>query len=376
MIPNERAHLSIAAISHPGMSGKNNEDKYAVSTHQLSRRNHTPSVLAVLADGVGGHHAGEVAAEIGTKTIRKIVSESDGAKPLQILENAIVQAGQEVKHQAADNQHQQGMGSTCACAWVIGDRLYTASVGDSRIYLIRNHSIQQLTTDHTWVQEAIEHGIIKPEEAKDHPQAHVIRRYLGSQSTVVPDFRMRLGAEESEKEAIGNQGLKLRPGEMVLLCSDGLTDLVNEIEILKVLQAHPNQNAVNVLVELANARGGHDNITIIIMEMPESSRRTKKLETGKKKGIKERIRWYTILILSILIILIAAISVQLVRNSFFQPTSTPALSITSENPGLAPITPQGSMIPSGVITPSPIPSETPIQNTYTPWPTHTYPPEP
>ncbi len=376
MIHKDFAHLYIASISHPGMSGKNNEDNHAVSFHQISPTDKTPSVLAVLADGIGGHHAGEVAAKIATDVITKIVSGSDGARPLKILESAIIQAGQEINRQSNANKQQHGMGSTCACAWVIGDRLYTASVGDSRIYLVQNRSIQQLTTDHTWVQEAIDHGIIEREEARDHPQAHVIRRYLGSQRNVEPDFRLRLGSEKSDQDAIGNQGLKLKPGEIVLLCSDGLSDLVDDNEILEILQNHPSQQAVEALVKLANTRGGHDNITIVTMEMPDSYTQTKKLYSAKVKDYKSKLRWYVLLIISILIIVIAALGSMLYHNGILRLTNPPLLSVTTENPELIPFTPQGTEVIPLTLTPSPIPTETPILDTYTPWPTHTFPPEP
>ena len=192
MIPIEKAHVDVAAQSHPGMSGKNNEDRFAVSAYQVSAADPTPAALAVVADGVGGHRAGEVAAELAVEKITQQVAESDARNPVKILTNAIVKVGEMVRDQAEEQDGQKGMGSTCACVWIIGDRLYTASVGDSRIYLIREGQIQQITTDHTWVQEAIEHGALTPEQARNHPNVHVIRRYLGSKQPVVPDVRLRL----------------------------------------------------------------------------------------------------------------------------------------------------------------------------------------
>jgi len=155
MIRTKRAHLKIAALTHPGMAGKNNEDRYAASAFRLSRSDPTPSVLAVLCDGIGGHQAGEVAAEIAVEAISQRVADSDGSQPVQTLQDAIVQASEQVHDFAASQGHLQGMGATCACAWVIGDRLYTGAVGDSRIYLKRGKNLHQLTTDHTWIQEAL-----------------------------------------------------------------------------------------------------------------------------------------------------------------------------------------------------------------------------
>jgi protein phosphatase len=164
------------------------------------------------------------------------------------------------------------MGATCACAWVIGNRLFTASVGDSRIYLLRGGRILQLTTDHTWVQEAIDSGVLTPDQARRHPNAHVIRRYLGSRQGVVPDLRLRLqpaAAGQSDFAAETNQGATLLPGDLVLLCSDGLTDVVSDDEILRqIRQGGRLEDGLNQLLDLANRRGGPDNITMILLRMP------------------------------------------------------------------------------------------------------------
>ena len=215
MIPSERSHLFVAAITHPGMTGKSNEDRYSVSAFRLDDEYSTPVVFAIVADGIGGHKAGEIAAEIAVNTISYFISESDGSEPEETLEYAIIQAGDAIQKQSLKDITQQGMGSTCACAWIIDDRLYTASVGDSRIYLLRNEGIRQITIDHTWVQEALDHGIIKPEQARNHPRSHIIRRYLGSKSTVVPDLRLKLSPEENEAQTLANQGTAAFPWRSV-----------------------------------------------------------------------------------------------------------------------------------------------------------------
>ncbi len=271
MITAEQAHLHVAAGSHPGMSGKNNEDRYAVSAHFLDPERTRPAVLAVVADGIGGHRAGEVAAELAVNTISQAVAESDGRDPAQTLQQAIISASQAVLEMSESDPALRGMGTTCACAWVIEDRLYTASVGDSRIYLMRDGGIRQLTRDHTWVQEAIENGLISPEQARAHPNAHVIRRYLGSRQQVVPDLRLHLRPAESDAHAEANQGMRLKPGDVLLLCSDGLTDLVEAEEILELVRARGPENSLDELIDLANRRGGHDNITLITLRYPEKA---------------------------------------------------------------------------------------------------------
>jgi protein phosphatase len=268
MIPVERAHLNVAAISHPGMSGKNNEDRYGVSAFRINSDDSPASVLAVVADGIGGHRAGEVAAELAVEAISQVVAGAGAGHPVQTLQNAIVYASQVINQRAETDPTMKGMGTTCACVLVIGDRLYTASVGDSRVYLIDNRAIHQVTTDHTWVQEAIEHGALTEEEARSHPNAHVIRRYLGSKNDVVPDTRLRLSQGEEDRKAEANQGAQLQPGDCILLCSDGLTDLVDDSEIYTALKTGNLDQSLEKLVKLANQRGGHDNITAVALQVP------------------------------------------------------------------------------------------------------------
>jgi len=266
MIRVAQAHLAVAAQSHPGMSGKNNEDRYAVSAFQLDRRKRTPVLFAVIADGIGGHRAGEVAAEIAVEGISQGVAKSSGAHPLDTLEESIQLASQDILHQAETDPARQGMGATCACVWIIGNRLYTATLGDSRIYLMRGSTIRQISHDHTWVQEAIERGIIPPEEARSHPNAHVIRRYLGSPTPPQVDFGLRVKPNENDRSARDNQGLALHEGDRLLLCSDGLTDLVEDAEVLAIFQKFALDGAVQALIDMANQRGGHDNITLVALE--------------------------------------------------------------------------------------------------------------
>ena len=277
MIRSSLPHLHVAARSHPGMIGKNNEDRYSVSAFQLGRDDPRPSVFAVIADGIGGHRAGEVAAELAVNYISKGIAESNGKKPLNILENSIHEASQVIASHSAGKDDEEGMGSTCACVWVIENKLYTAYVGDSRIYFIRENHIQQLTIDHTWVQEAFEKGIITAEQMRDHPNVHVIRRHLGGLKLPEVDFRLRIDNEEGSQESEQNQGFHLEPGDTLLICSDGLTDLVWDDEILQIVRSkHDLKYAVDKLVNLANERGGHDNITVVLLSMPRLEEMAKK----------------------------------------------------------------------------------------------------
>jgi len=264
-----QAHLPVIALTHPGMKGKNNEDRYAVSAFQLEGHKTVPVLLALLCDGIGGHRAGEVAAEMAVNRISQRIAESDGSHPTHIIEDAVQEASQEIYTQAQSNPKQRGMGSTLACAWIIGRRIFTGTIGDSRIYLLRQGMIHQLSTDHTWIQEALMNGLITPEQVKGHPNAHVIRRYLGSPTLPKVDFRLRLTGLEDDIHAEANQGTLLQPGDFVILCTDGLSDLVEGREIQAAYLEQPMDAAGQALVDLANERGGHDNITLISIAVPQ-----------------------------------------------------------------------------------------------------------
>lgn len=265
----EKAHLPFAAHTDPGKKGKNNEDNFSVSAFELENKDHSPVLLAVLSDGIGGHRAGEVASMIAVHKVSEFVSRSDGDNPQNMLREAIGKASDEIFEQAQGAPERSGMGATCSCIYICNNRLYTATVGDSRIYLIRNGAIQQISIDHTWIQEALDGGLIRPDQVVGHPNAHVIRRYLGGPKVPNVDLRMRLSNTDNDHQAEANQGIKLHAGDFVLTCSDGLTDLVKAPEILSLILSKPDLNeAVHALVDLANERGGHDNITVVLIKIP------------------------------------------------------------------------------------------------------------
>jgi PPM family protein phosphatase len=275
----QHSHLNVAALSHAGMTGKNNEDRYSVTSYALE--GDRPVLFAVVSDGIGGHQAGEVAAELAVNYIVEKVSQSNGKDPTYIMESAIHAASEAIVSRSASKKDQEGMGATCACVWLEGQHLYVAYVGDSRIYLVRDGSIQRLTVDHTWVQEALERGIITPQQAHNHPNVHVIRRHLGSVELPDVDFRLRLNGEDDAEQARSNQGTLLRAGDILLMCSDGLTDMVWDDEILRlILTRNKLRSAAEDLVAQANERGGHDNITVVLIGIP----RGLATEPQKKKG--------------------------------------------------------------------------------------------
>jgi serine/threonine protein phosphatase PrpC len=140
---------------------------------------------------------------------------------------------------------------------------------------LRNNTLAQLTVDHTWVQEAMDKGILGPQEARRHPNAHVIRRYLGSSKTPRADTRLRLAREETDTQARSNQGLRLLPGDVLLLCTDGLTDVVEDVDIEPAVRGLDLRSAAQALVDLAISRKGDDNITVVMLRFPRGIARKK-----------------------------------------------------------------------------------------------------
>jgi protein phosphatase len=359
-----------AALSHQGMSGKNNEDRYAVTSFVLGEEDPTPVLFAIVADGIGGHRAGEVAAELAVNHITSIVAESDGKHPRKILKDAIQTTSTIIANYSDSEEAKQGMGATCACVWITGDRLYTAYVGDSRIYLLREGSIQQLTIDHTWVQEAIERRVITPDQARGHPNVHVIRRYLGSPEPPEVDFRLRLYDSEGDALSENNQGTQLHPDDVLLLCSDGLTDLVWNDEIGEIIRSKNTLKArAQELVDMANERGGHDNITVVLISAPKNMAEL----PHRKIPLPWIIGGIVFILLSIVVASFLTINLlRAINEATPTPTATSAPA-TSTPP--ARVTQKATMTRPARNTSTVQPTATyhpvTIEPSYTPWPTNT-----
>jgi protein phosphatase len=357
----ELTHTIVAELSHPGEKRTTNEDRYSVINYR-TEVDKKPAMLAVVADGIGGHRAGEVAAQITVDTIMSNITSNKVSDPVKQLKQAVIKAGRAVMQAVEEEPEREGMGSTVAAAWIIGSRLYTTSAGDSRIYLLRDNQLRQISIDHTWVQEAIDYEIITPTEAKDHPQAHVLRRYVGSRELPKPDTRLRLADDESDAQSEANQGLRLRQDDQILLCSDGLTDLVEDSEIRKALQNQPPREAVISLVDLARERGGHDNITVVLVVVPKLPRR----RVGRRATWLMATLGGAILLISVTVIALAA---SWWLGVFPWISRTPSPSSTSMEPGAPVIEMTSTSLPAGGITPTVLSTQTPTSTlTVTPTP--------
>lgn len=240
--------MQVTGVTNKGKERLRNEDScYAVQDSDLA--------LLVVADGMGGHKAGNVASEIAVSTAEKYWKSINRDRPVNdqeakdLVKNLIIEANQSVISEADSSSDKRGMGTTLTAGLLSGNRLTIGHIGDSRAYLVNNDRIELLTKDHSMLEQLIQSGQVKPEEAKNHPKRHVLTRALGA----------------STKLQIDIIDYDIEPGSALLFCTDGLTNMVEESEILTVVtgQKDPQLQAES-LIALANARGGHDNITVVI----------------------------------------------------------------------------------------------------------------
>jgi protein phosphatase len=210
------------------------------------------SPLFVVADGMGGAQAGEVASRVAVETFSAGLEH--GGDPQGSLTRQVRQANariNELSHQRAEHA---GMGTTITAVYVGGEEVTVAHVGDSRAYCLREGELLRLTDDHSLVDELIKQGRLTPEEAEEHPQRSVITRALGPEPAVEVDVR----------------SLRARPGDVYLICSDGLTTMVDEEQLSELLASHPRlRDAGEALIAAANAAGGKDNITVVLLRLEE-----------------------------------------------------------------------------------------------------------
>lgn len=249
---NQRFSLDADGLTDPGLQRQNNEDTWIGPPDLSPEIAAQKGYLYIVADGVGGHQGGEIASQIAVQTTQQVYY-SDGNPNIEgSLKNAIEEANRRIYHQGISKAEEYGMSTTITAAVVRGNELVLANVGDSRAYLIRNGRAQQLTSDHTWVEERRQAGILTDEEAANHPRRNVITRSLGG------DLHVQVDVYSSQPLARGDQ---------ILLCSDGLSDLVNGHEIANL--ANKNQSAtsaVKQMVTLAKQRGAPDNVTAVLIK--------------------------------------------------------------------------------------------------------------
>ena len=254
--------------THQGETGKNNEDSGGFFAYQISDRNQTEVYLGIVADGIGGHQAGERASQLGIAVIEQYFRQASSPDLTSHFQESFPMANAQIVREGQTNPKLRGMGTTMTAAAIMDGKLYLANVGDSRAYLIRSGTIRQLSVDHTWAQEAIEAGRLTAAEAKQHPNRNVIKRYMGIQAAMEVDFRVAHPDDLTQAPSEENQGFSLRKGDTILLCSDGLSDMISDAKILEETLRNPPQEAAEQLVLRAREAGGYDNITVVIMQVP------------------------------------------------------------------------------------------------------------
>ena len=252
--------ISSEALSDVGRKRKGNEDALAVDEEQK---------LYVVADGMGGHAAGEVASRIAVESIEEFVTLTSGNQEItwpfgldetisydgNRLKTAIRHANRKVLEATRESAELEGMATTVAAVLVEDDIANLAHVGDSRIYLWSGEEMTLLTSDHSWVNEQIQTGVISPEQARSHPLRNVVTRALGGRADLLVDIQSR----------------KMESGDVLLVCSDGLTTMMADDEIAGSLAQSGGDivKAARALVDESNERGGEDNITVVLMKFEE-----------------------------------------------------------------------------------------------------------
>ena len=264
----DRSPLDYTLLSHKGWVRSNNEDRIMAKEFSAGQNNER-GFAAVLCDGVGGHQSGEVAAHIGVETVIQHISEKYQLTndPVKLLKDALTSANDSIINAYADEPGQEGMASTCIAILLIDHHLFLASLGDSRIYLMREDKLYQLNHDHTWLEDSLG-AEIGPRKGitRSHPLAHVLSRYLGSTQRPEIDLRIR-SIEEPVLDEIQNQGMSLLSGDRLVICSDGLTDMLDDHEIMENMNCESSRKNAQRLVLSALEKGGHDNVSVIVIHV-------------------------------------------------------------------------------------------------------------
>lgn len=233
--------MNYAARTDVGLVRVNNEDSYLIDDSGGKK-------LFIVADGMGGHNAGEVASLEACRKIDAYIRSHEGSDDV-LLEEAVKKANREIFNHASQNEAMRGMGTTVDACVLSGSEITVAHVGDSRVYIVSKGALRKITKDHSVVGMMLDAGSITEEEAKNHPQRHYITRAVGTSYGIDVDIIKETIAED----------------EFVLMCSDGLTDMVSEDDILSIVSDAPKlSEAADALVAKAKENGGVDNITLVI----------------------------------------------------------------------------------------------------------------
>jgi protein phosphatase len=250
LVPSGKFDVVVGMLSDVGCVRELNEDSGTYVKPDDPELLRSKGLLIIVADGMGGHSAGEVASGLAVEVVSRVYYE-DGGDPRSALENAFHEANKAIHKAAESDASKNGMGTTCTAMVLQDGTAISAHVGDSRLYLVRDSSIYLMTEDHSAVMEMVKAGLITLEQARHHPEKNVILRAMGSHAEV--------------EVTTWKEPFPVRAGDRFLLCSDGLYDLVEDEEIRRIVMLSAPQTACGNLIALAKERGGHDNITVGIV---------------------------------------------------------------------------------------------------------------
>ena len=247
--------ITASVQTDPGCVRESNEDSGRHIQPNDPETRLSKGTLTIVADGMGGHASGEVASEMAVEIISELYYANNGLEPREALRNAIEIANEEIYGASTTADEYAGMGTTLVTLVVQNDTAFCAHVGDSRLYRFRNGALEMVTIDHSQVMEMVTYGIITMEQARHHDDKNVILRAVGTQPSVDVDVSDEFG---------------VAAGDIFLLCSDGLSDMLEDSEIGAILLAETDMHAAaEKLIEAAKVNGGHDNITAGIVKIAE-----------------------------------------------------------------------------------------------------------
>ncbi len=252
----DKKDITIAGKTHIGMQRKDNQDSYGFFEPGDEEKFLKKGRLFIVADGLGGHRGGKVASSMAVDIVGREYYACEYDDIYKSLISAIEKANREIYEKGKSDEALERMGTTCTTVVIRQPYLYLAHVGDSRAYIIRDNIIKQISTDHTLVEEMVNSGIINKKDAKNHPDSHILTRSLGIHSEVEID--------------ILDPPIKLEDGDVILICSDGLTVYLSDEEIKKIVKKHSPEEACEKLIDIANSRGGRDNITVEIIKINDA----------------------------------------------------------------------------------------------------------
>ncbi|MCB9833437.1 MAG: Stp1/IreP family PP2C-type Ser/Thr phosphatase [Planctomycetes bacterium] len=261
--------VEIAIKTHVGMVRSENQDHFGVCLPSGPEEEKRKGALVVVADGMGGHSGGQIASHTAADAMVSTFKASKLQAMQDLLEESILAGNEAVKKKQESNPQLREMGTTCVNTLIRGDSLMVAHLGDSRCYMFRGHENAQVTRDHTYLNELIDIGLLTPEQAEGHPDKNIITRCVGMSQRLEIDYNHRT----------------IERGDIFAMCSDGLSNLVKLDEVGEIVRKNEPEKACEILIDLANKRGGDDNITVAVIrinEIPEEDPELAKLDAARR----------------------------------------------------------------------------------------------